>query len=406
MEDWCLDALTGHSGAEPGLGGELSNLTVVVPSRERQDYLLRQIRYWSTSPASLVIVDGSSSPLPDRIRSAVEAYPRITYRHDPSSMADRLRLAGSLIESPYAVMLGDDEFHLPAGLGASVRVLDSDKKLVGCMGQVLSFSPVGPYRRIVFAHAYSSMHGYSIRHNLAADRLIAAMSDYTMATCYAVLRTPIWRRSWGSVAGYASGAAQELQQAMAVYLLGPFTTTNHVQWLRSIENLNEPVSPEEEGGKIWFPEWWESQRFAAERSRFTMTLATVVAGELAVSHDECSGWVTAGAQTYVDNHRKFFELLSKRSAPRLLPLVGRVLRAIARFLPDPLFLGAKRVRGSVLRALGRPGGSYYGTVDDLPRILASQGLLLTPEDEEELNAIEAMVGEFHSLRADKSQGGV
>lgn len=137
-----------------------------------------------------------------------------------------------------------------------------------------------------------------------------------------------------------------------------------------------------------------------------MTLATVVAGELAVSHDECSGWVTAGAQTYVDNHRKFFELLSKRSAPRLLPLVGRVLRAIARSLPDPLFLGAKRVRGSVLRALGRPGGSYYGTVDDLPRILASQGLLLTPEDEEELTAIEAMVGEFHSLRADKSQGEV
>ena len=134
IEDWCLDALKRHSGAGSELSGELSSLTVVVPSWQRQDYLLRQIRYWSASSASLVIVDGSRLPLPDRIRSAVEAHPRITYRHDLLSQADRLRLAGGLIKSPYAVMLGDDEFHLPAGLSASIRVLDYDQKLVGCMG--------------------------------------------------------------------------------------------------------------------------------------------------------------------------------------------------------------------------------------------------------------------------------
>ena len=401
MEDWCLDALTGHSGAEPGLGGELSNLTVVVPSRERQDYLLRQIRYWSTSPASLVIVDGSSSPLPDRIRSAVEAYPRITYRHDPSSMADRLRLAGSLIESPYAVMLGDDEFHLPAGLGASVRVLDSDKKLVGCMGQVLSFSPVGPYRRIVFAHAYSSMHGYSIRHNLAADRLIAAMSDYTMATCYAVLRTPIWRRSWGSVAGYASGAAQELQQAMAVYLLGPFTTTNHVQWLRSIENPNQPLSPEEKDGKIWFPEWWQDQLYEAERSAFVSSLVESVADDLGADHDECAAWVITGAKAFINGNSAEFEFTESAESPlrRLGHVPARLLRTVARCLPNPLFLGAKRWRGYVLRLLGRPGGNYYGTVEDLRKIFETEGLVVAPGTVDEIASVEVMVREFHELRS-------
>ncbi|SVC44256.1 uncharacterized protein METZ01_LOCUS297110, partial [marine metagenome] len=300
VEDWCLDALAGHSGAEPGLGGELSNLTVIVPSRGRPDYLLRQIRYWSSSPARLIIVDGSNRPLSGRIRSAVETHPRIDYIHDLSSFADRLCLAGGLIETPYAVMLGDDEFHLPAGLSASVETLKKNEALVGCMGQVLSFSPVGLYRRVVFARAYPSLHGYSIRHAAPADRLIAAMSEYKMATCYAVLRTPTWRKSWGAIGSWGSSPAHELQQAMAVYLLGGLATTSHVQWLRSIENPSHYVSTEESDRYIYFPEWWESPRYATEQSDFVGVLAEAVGGELGVGRDECSEWVRAGAEAFVE----------------------------------------------------------------------------------------------------------
>ncbi len=401
IEDWCLDALKRHSGAGSELSGELSSLTVVVPSWQRQDYLLRQIRYWSASSASLVIVDGSRLPLPDRIRSAVEAHPRITYRHDLLSQADRLRLAGGLIESPYAVMLGDDEFHLPAGLSASIRVLDNDQKLVGCMGQVLSFSPVGPYRRIVFARAYLSMHGHSIRHSDPADRLIAAMSDYTMATCYAVLRTPVWRRSWGSLGEYESGHAAELQHVMAVYLLGSFTTTSHVQWLRSIENPPAPLSPaEEKDGRIWFPEWWEGQRYEAERVAFVSRLAELVADELGAGRDECASWVMAGAEVFVDENRSEteFEEPAQGLLARLNRAVVKMLRTVARCFPDPMFLGAKRVRGRVLRFLGRSGGNYYGTVEDLPGIFRAKGLVLTPGVVDEIASVEVMVREFHALR--------
>ena len=405
IEDWCLDALKRHSGAGSELSGELSSLTVVVPSWQRQDYLLRQIRYWSASSASLVIVDGSRLPLPDRIRSAVEAHPRITYRHDLLSQADRLRLAGGLIKSPYAVMLGDDEFHLPAGLSASIRVLDYDQKLVGCMGQVLSFSPVGPYRRIVFARAYLSMHGHSIRHSDPADRLIAAMSDYTMATCYAVLRTPVWRRSWGSLGEYESGHAAELQHTMAVYLLGSFTTTSHVQWLRSIENPPAPLSPaEEKDGRIWFPEWWEGQRYEAERVAFVSRLAELVADELGAGRDECASWVMAGAEVFVDENRSEteFEEPAQGLLARLNRAVVKMLRTVARCFPDPMFLGAKRGRGRVLRFLQRSGGNYYGTVEDLPGIFRAEGLVIDPAVIDEIGSAEDMIREFHALRLDET----
>jgi glycosyltransferase domain-containing protein len=406
-EDWCLEALERHSGAGSELSGELSNLTVVVPSWQRQDYLLRQIRYWSASSASLVIVDGSRLPLPDRIRSAVEVHPRITYRHHFSSMADRLCLAGGLIESPYAVMLGDDEFHLPSGLGASLSVLEENPDLVGCMGQVLSFSPVGSYRRIVLARVYPSLRGYEIRHAVPADRLIAAMSDYAMATCYAVLRTSVWRRSWGSLGEYESGHAAELQQAMAVYLLGQFATTSHVQWLRSIENPNEPLSStEEKDGKIWFPEWWEGQRYEAERVAFVGRLAELVADELGADRDVCASWVIAGAEVFVDENRHEYEFEEpvQRFLTRLIPAAAKMLRTVARCFPDPLFLGAKRWRGRVLRLLGRSGGDYYGTVEDLSQIFRAEGLVVAPEVIEEISSVEVMVREFHELRSREPTG--
>ncbi len=376
----------------------------MVPSRNRHDYLLRQLRYWSSSSAHLVIVDGSKSPLSDQIRSAVETHPSITYRHEASSFAERLSVAGTLIKTPYAVMLGDDEFHLPSGLRAAVGVLEENRDLVGCMGQVLSFSPVDSYRRVVLARAYRSLSGYTVQCTSPPDRLFEGMADYAMATCYAVLRSPVWKCSWGSIGDWGSGHAAEIQQAMAVFLLGDLSTTSYVQWLRSIENPNAPLSPaEEKRGKIWFPEWWEGQRYEPERVAFVSRLTGIVADELGVDRDECASWVVAGAERFVNKNRWMtrFEEPSQSLLARLIRVLAGMLRTVARCFPDPLFLGAKRWRGYVQRMLGRRAGDYYGTVEDLPRIFCKEGLAVTPEAIAEIASVEMLVREFHELRRQK-----
>ena len=376
----------------------------MVPSRNRHDYLLRQLRYWSSSSAHLVIVDGSKSPLSDQIRSAVETHPSITYRHEASSFAERLSVAGTLIKTPYAVMLGDDEFHLPSGLRAAVGVLEENRDLVGCMGQVLSFSPVDSYRRVVLARAYRSLSGYTVQCTSPPDRLFEGMADYAMATCYAVLRSPVWKCSWGSIGDWGSGHAAEIQQAMAVFLLGDLSTTSYVQWLRSIENPNAPLSPaEEKRGKIWFPEWWEGQRYEPERVAFVSRLTGIVADELGVDRDECASWVVAGAERFVNKNRWMtrFEEPSQSLLARLIRVLAGMLRTVARCFPDPLFLGAKRWRGYVQRMLGRRAGDYYGTVEDLPRIFCKEGLAVTPETIAEIASVEMLVREFHELRRQK-----
>ena len=409
LESWCVDALVNHAGGSTDCSGDLSNLTIVVPSRNRHDYLLRQLRYWSSSSAHLVIVDGSKSPLSDQIRSVVETHPRITYRHEASSFAERLSVAGTLIKTPYVVMLGDDEFHLPSGLRAAVGVLEENRDLVGCMGQVLSFSPVDSYRRVVLARAYRSLSGYTVQCTSPPDRLFEGMSDYAMATCYAVLRSPVWKCSWGSIGDWGSGHAAEIQQAMAVFLLGDLSTTSYVQWLRSIENPNAPLSPaEEKRGKIWFPEWWEGQRYEPERVAFVSRLAGIVADELSVDRDECASWVVAGAERFVNKNRWQYEFEQQSRGPlaHFLTAVAKMLRVLARRLPDSLILGVKRWRGHVQRLLGHRGGNYYGPVEDLPRICRSEGLTVPPEAIAEIASIEVMVREFHALRVQVAPGEV
>ena len=407
LESWCVDALVNHAGGSTDCSGDLSNLTIVVPSRNRHDYLLRQLRYWSSSSAHLVIVDGSKSPLSDQIRSAVETHPSITYRHEASSFAERLSVAGTLIKTPYAVMLGDDEFHLPSGLRAAVGVLEENRDLVGCMGQVLSFSPVDSYRRVVLARAYRSLSGYTVQCTSPPDRLFEGMADYAMATCYAVLRSPVWKCSWGSIGDWGSGHAAEIQQAMAVFLLGDLSTTNCVQWLRSIENPNAPFSPaEEKRGKIWFPEWWEDQRYEPEHVAFVSRLAGIVADELGVDHDECASWTMIGAEVFVKDNRWLYEVgePSQGLLARLIPAAAETLRVLARRFPDPLFLGVKRWRGYVQRLLRHRGGDYYGTVEDLPQIFNEEGLAVTPEVIAEIASIEVLVREFHELRRQEQAG--
>ena len=141
-----------------------------------------------------------------------------------------------------------------------------------------------------------------------------------------------------------------------------------------------------------------------EHSAFVDGLVESVANELGADRDECASWVIAGADVFVDENRHEYEFEEpvQRLLTRLIPSSAKMLRTVARCLPDPLFLGLKRWRGRVMRLLGRSGGDYYGTVEDLPGIFRAEGLVLTPGVVDEIAAIEAMVREFHALRLDET----
>lgn len=42
---------------------ELTKLTLIMPTSRRQDYALRNMRYWSNTSVTLIVLDNSPSPI-------------------------------------------------------------------------------------------------------------------------------------------------------------------------------------------------------------------------------------------------------------------------------------------------------------------------------------------------------
>ena len=68
----------------------LSDLTVVIPTYRRGEFVWRQFAYWGESDASVVILDGSPEPLdiPGELRSE-----NIRYIHSGTPFTERLSTA-------------------------------------------------------------------------------------------------------------------------------------------------------------------------------------------------------------------------------------------------------------------------------------------------------------------------
>ena len=125
LEHWLETTLREPRRVEAADREMLEKLTVVVPCYGRQDFLLRQCAYWHGTGARLIIVDGSERALPPSTQDLMAGLGDVQYLHAHISMMERLKLAADRLETPYAILLGDDEFLLYAGLASVVLRADA-----------------------------------------------------------------------------------------------------------------------------------------------------------------------------------------------------------------------------------------------------------------------------------------
>ena len=173
-------------------------LTVVIPSYCRQDFIIRQFAYWYGHGASLIIMDGSPDPLSRQIQKVVSRLDGINYVHLNVNLVDRLQYASKLIKTPFTVMCGDDEFLLASGISNAISLLEQDQDLVACIGQSLHFYLSDNGTECKYGPGYDT-HRYAVRQDPINDRLKASVKNYNAATCYAVTRSSVWRKSWGNL---------------------------------------------------------------------------------------------------------------------------------------------------------------------------------------------------------------
>lgn len=167
----------------------LSNLTIIIPTISRPQFVLRQFEYWRVSDAQVVILDGAQNPIeiPEHLKSS-----NIRYVCTGTRFNERLASAGAYVSTAYCALLPDDEFYLFSGLHAAIARLEADRDLIGCVGRCLGFFV--DQGRFLTRDMYRDWKPFSERATTQLARLDEDLPPHKSHKAqFAILRTSAWR---------------------------------------------------------------------------------------------------------------------------------------------------------------------------------------------------------------------
>jgi glycosyltransferase domain-containing protein len=369
----------------------LSMLTIVIPSYCRQDFIIRQCANWHGSGASVVIMDGSPKPLANTLQQAITGLGDITYVHSATVIVDRLKHAATLIKTPYAVMCGDDEFLLASGVCSAIALLEQDQDLVACIGQSLHYYLSNNVSQCNYGTGYDT-YRYEVSHDNVQDRLNASVKNYNAATCYAITRSPVWRRSWGNLQGYSSGHIDELEHAFTTYIWGKLASVDDVYWMRSNEN---PPAETVDVKRLPTETWWASDKFKTERANFVTKLSDELISAQHIDRSNAEAIVINACELFL-REQKYPSNSSFRQKCRQF-----AVNTLKEWLPK-IWVGhliQLRIRlGLIAAATGN-----FGDLIDLRAMKTPLPFLFNEALITDLSDMEKLIADFYKARSDQSE---
>ncbi len=302
----------------------LSELTIIIPSFNRQNFALRSLRYWSEINGPTVhLIDGSAVPIEPQEYDQLSE--KVHYHHVEEILYERLKYSFSIIDTVYVVMLGDDEFHLPTGLSMAVEFLEENKDFISCGGRAVEFG-----RRdseiVSNGIVYHKFATIRLDHVHPLERISAHFNEYQPYCVYNVTRTEEWIKAFTPVVKKydwkISYGWDELIFEISIAYLGKVKHLPVLYWLRSSEgtqihnNLIKNSYPP-------FPQWWMSLD-NCEKKTFLEQITKIIDCEQSNMSNECLD--------------KGFSLYSKKTIyQRLLSLVrSQILYLYINCLPNQM----------------------------------------------------------------------
>lgn len=359
----------------------LDNLTLIIPTYCRHDYILRALKYWKNSDLSIIVLDGSPHSLKDVHLENAKC--RVTYIHNPVGFYNRISMALDLVATDYVMLACDDEFFIPSALARCVTELEADPELIACCGRALGFG-IGE-RNIWGVQVYPSMKNLSLEHGNAVVRLNEHMAGYVPSLIYAVSKVDPWRKCMNSVVAkefHFYGAA-ELQFEMLMSFAGKSKVIPQLMWMRSIDEApairgTDPSLDTQNK----FVSWWSNEEKLAEHEAFTLHMASSFADLDPMTDETCARDIlTEGVRGYLNVVKSGLQKTRRKL----------VIRRIATFvLGDKLFGGLKFV---IKNANLRRTRSQVGLIE-AANVLITEGVAV---DFFELERICVILKDFHGI---------
>lgn len=371
VEKWFLNKIT-SSKQKYQYFDVLKNVSIVVPSFNRQDFILRQIVYWYNSGVKLIIIDGTDIPLSQNILDKIDKLENVTYLHLAESLVSRLNQAIKYISTPYASLLSDDEFFLKGALKNLVYNLDDNVELCGCIGQSLVFDFDRCSERPIYSDHFSYFD-YKVMHDNAKDRMNYALSSYKAAFAYGLYRTVVWQNSWTTITIFSSPSVPEIHQLIIACAYGKYKTINELYWLRSEEN--KPVNFSGWNRSVTYHDWWIDNKFKTERIEFIQSLTQHIIKPLQINKEE--------AKIMIETALKIYGNISLKS---------KVAKILKLFLPNLIFLRLQQYFGKSKQNITQ---RFLKLEEILPYLNRMNNL---KESKQDIMEIEIFVKEFYLVK--------
>ena len=362
---------------------DLRDLTLVIPAYNRPAYLARQIEYWAGSGVQLCILDGSKNSADTDLVAHMGA--DVHYEYMPIGFNERLVHASNIVKTKYVALLGDDELYVKQGLRDCLDLLDTDQRLIGCVG-----------RSLFFFHREGEIYGHQVYGKsqdvpeMHDDDLRRLRNSFPQGDpsgapylLYGVFRKEHWCTMFGSAYSrhYSSGYVYELALLIIGACLGPTKMVDSLVWLRSGEN--PAMSSAAVNRKIGMGEWGTSPEFAPEYEDFMQRITGVLT--------RCGVTPLENIEAVVRDVAEQFFAYSLHKPHRPVAYWHRLLYFAARNTPR----WAKTL-------LKRNMTKTLGTVLDYKGVAFSQALVQLKSkgvefDSEEMADLSKFLNKFHAL---------
>lgn len=371
----------------------LHELSVVIPTFNRHEFVLRQLRYWSNTGAQVIIVDGSKEPLAQHALNKF-GFSNLIYIHTQGTFNERLRLAAKKITRTYAVHCSDDDFLLFSGIISCIERLKSNKKLIACSGQTIKINPYRTRSLIDYGAGYRTLN-YEIKSKSVAKRLKMALSNYKPVTFYAVMPKNIFKETWGNIQDNEFAMVQEFEQIITTYICGDVATVKELTRLWSVEVFS--VSDPSQDRQIKIEDWWTNNYYEKQKQVFVSKLSNTISSKYGYSYTKSSKILLSALDCYLKNPLQF-----NPKPNSLVDIFNWKIKKIAnRLLPQRMIFTLKKLRLKVLRILiNRRNPLWrkleYGNIKKLMLNRDSIPFSITESTYKELKMIEALIFDHYS----------
>jgi glycosyltransferase domain-containing protein len=163
--------------------------TIIIPTFERHDILLRTIDYYQHFDCNVLIADSSDNKFIHKFSD------NIIYKHFPkTAFAKKISEATKNVTTPYVCVGADDDYFIQSSLKTGACFLDDNPDYASVQGRYYKFELIK--NQVAFSPRYAlySNH-YAVESEDRFSRIISAFNPY-FHHLFAIHRTDLFIKCW------------------------------------------------------------------------------------------------------------------------------------------------------------------------------------------------------------------